>query len=193
MKRGVAVAASRSTSNPSITPSPQAEEDPFDLFGLERSFAIDEAALEQAYLRLQAQFHPDLYANADEVTRTKASLNSCVVNDAYETLKDAVKRSVCLIRLAGGEANALSEGTIGDTELLEEALELRQALAEADTKDQLAEIARHHNNKTTQCLKELTEAFAIGNIPEADKQTVKLRYLNRLSDEIRRFKAKCTQ
>lgn len=188
--------ANRSTSNPLSDPQGEGSQadsaDPFALFGLARSFTINKELLEKAYLKLQAQFHPDLYANADEVTRTKASLNSSTINDAYETLKDDVKRSVCLIRLAGEEANALSEGTIGDTELLEEALELRQALAEAQTKSQLEQITQNHNGKTAACLEALKEAFSIGDLTQADKQTVKLRYLNRLNQEIRRFKHKCS-
>lgn len=165
-------------------------DDPFALFGLPRSFEIDEPSLEREYLRLQRRYHPDLFVNADGETRTKAQLNACTLNDAFEKLKDPIKRGVCLLRLADHPSAALEEGTIADAELLEEALELRQALAETQNAERLAAISANHRAKSERCLAELSKAFAAADLPAADKQTVKLRYLNKLGEEIRRQRAK---
>ena len=166
------------------------EEDPFSLFGIPRSFAVDERVLEERYLRLQSRYHPDLFVNADDETRTKAQLNSCTLNDAFENLKDPVKRSACLLKLANHPSAALEEATIADAELLEEALELRQALSEANNGEQLDTIIKNQRSKSERCLAELAAAFAEGDLAKADKRAVKLRYLGKLGEEIRRSKSK---
>jgi len=82
-------------------------EDHFTLFGLERRFAIDEAALEKSYLDLSRLLHPDrqLAQRSDESLakrQQRALALSAAMNQAYGTLKDPTKRAEYLLKLLGG-------------------------------------------------------------------------------------------
>src|SRR5688572_9098320 len=73
----------------------------FKLFGLEPSYAVNTAALEQAYRDLQALIHPDRFAAAGDAERRASMQMTTKVNEAYRTLRDPVQRAVYLLELKG--------------------------------------------------------------------------------------------
>ena len=101
----------------------------FELFGLPVSYTIDDTALRERYRELQRTVHPDRYANASQQEQRVAMQGSTFINDAFETLKDPLKRAQYMLRLLGVDVDSDNE-TTKDTAFLMEQLELREALSE---------------------------------------------------------------
>ncbi|MCH7993122.1 MAG: DnaJ domain-containing protein [Planctomycetes bacterium] len=74
----------------------------FDLLGLQRTFAQDDARLATAFRAISRKIHPDRFAHGTEDTRLLATRLSAAVNHAYEVLKNPVRRAGYLLELAGG-------------------------------------------------------------------------------------------
>ncbi len=102
--------------------------DHFALFGLRAKLVVDRAALDEAFLRLSRDFHPDRFALADPEVRAVAERNSARVNDAKRVISDPVGRAEYVLELAGverpeGEAKC-------PPDLLAEVFDLREKLME---------------------------------------------------------------
>ena len=67
--------------------------DHFQLFDLPPSFALDMAALDAAYRRVQGQVHPDRFAAGTAAENRVAMQWATQANEAYRTLKSPLKRA----------------------------------------------------------------------------------------------------
>ena len=72
----------------------------FDLFHLPAQFALDASALDHAYRTVQAQVHPDRFAAAGDAQKRIAMQWATRTNEAYQTLRDPLKRATYLLRSA---------------------------------------------------------------------------------------------
>ena len=110
--------------------------DYFQAFGLPRSTTVDTAALEREFHRLSRKLHPDRFVNAPEEEREASLAATALLNDAYRTLRDPVKRIEYLLRLEGfeiGEEHAgknKSANRQPPPDLLEEVFDLNMQLEE---------------------------------------------------------------
>ena len=73
----------------------------FELLGMPHLFGIDEAALERAWRTLQRQYHPDRSVNALEAEQRRTLQIATQVNEAYQTLKNPLKRAEYLLAQKG--------------------------------------------------------------------------------------------
>src|SRR5580692_9129978 len=105
--------------------------DYFEFLDLPRNLTIDAKDLEKRFYALSRQLHPDLHSRKSPAEREQAEESTAVLNDAYRTLRDPVKRAEYLLKLEGFD---IGEQTTKDVppELLEEVFELNMALEEAD-------------------------------------------------------------
>ena len=76
-------------------------DDDFTLFGLPQRFALDRAALDDCWRALQAQVHPDRFASEGASAQRLAMQWAVRVNEAYQRLKDPLKRGAYLCELRG--------------------------------------------------------------------------------------------
>jgi molecular chaperone HscB len=83
--------------------------DYFTFFGLPRKLNIDVATLEREFYLLSRKLHPDLYSGADPREQEWSLEQSSQLNDAYRTLKEAIKRTEYLLRLEGVELEEQSK------------------------------------------------------------------------------------
>jgi molecular chaperone HscB len=107
-----------------------AGKDHFALFGLPRRYALDRDALEESFRDLQARVHPDKHAHLGETERRVAMQWATQVNEAYQTLRDPLKRGRYLLHLAGHDPQ-IETNTAMPAAFLMEQMELREAVAEA--------------------------------------------------------------
>ncbi|HEX8962066.1 MAG TPA: Fe-S protein assembly co-chaperone HscB [Rhodocyclaceae bacterium] len=107
-----------------------AGKDHFALFGLPLKYAVDRDALEATFRDLQARVHPDKYAHLGDTERRLAMQWATQVNEAYQTLRDPLKRGRYLLHLAGHDPQ-IETNTAMPAEFLIEQMELREAVAEA--------------------------------------------------------------
>ncbi|NWG31683.1 MAG: Fe-S protein assembly co-chaperone HscB [Rhodocyclaceae bacterium] len=124
-------------------------QDHFALFGLPRSQAFDIARLEARYRELQGEVHPDRYAHLSDAEKRRAMQWASRVNEAYQTLKDPLRRARYLLELAGHDVR-LETNTAMPVEFLMEQMELREAVAEAKESGDIDALdARHRQLKRT--------------------------------------------
>lgn len=104
--------------------------DDFELFGVPRRFEQDRAMLDAHWRALQAGVHPDRFVTEGAVARRVAMQWAVRVNEAYQRLKDPLKRAAYLCELAGFEIGAESN-TAMPAEFLVQQLNWREALEDA--------------------------------------------------------------
>lgn len=104
------------------------ELDYFTCLGLPRLLSIDEAKLEAKYYELSRAFHPDFFQNKTEPEQAISLGNSALLNTAYRTLKDPIRRAEYLVQLESGAAKDIRNSP--PAELFEEILALQEDLEE---------------------------------------------------------------
>lgn len=104
------------------------DQDHFALFGLPRCFGVDVGQLEQRYHALQTEVHPDRHAHLSDAEQRRAMQCSVRVNEAYQTLKQPLKRADYLLKLAGVDVHA--ERSMAADFLMQQ-MAWREAVAEA--------------------------------------------------------------
>ena len=78
-----------------------ADVDYFTLFGLAREPLLDEQALAKTYYDLSRQLHPDLHQTGTAEEQEASLQNTALVNRAYRTLRDPVRRGRYWLELNG--------------------------------------------------------------------------------------------
>jgi molecular chaperone HscB len=114
--------------------------DDFQLFGLERRFALDRAELDERRRALQGEVHPDRFAAADAAARRAAMQSAVRVNEAYARLKDPLRRAAYLCHLAGVAIGA-EDNTAMPVDFLERQMAWRETLDEASSADEVETLA----------------------------------------------------
>jgi molecular chaperone HscB len=80
--------------------------DYFSVFGMEPRLNLDLHALEQEFHRLSRKLHPDRFARAQENEKQWSLADTALLNDAYRTLKDPLRRTEYLLKLLGAKPQA---------------------------------------------------------------------------------------
>ncbi len=109
-----------------LQPPPQ---DYYTLFGLARSLRVAKEDLEQRFYDLSRKLHPDRFMRRSETERQYSLEASSILNDAYRTLKDPIKRSEYVLRQEGFDIGEQRSKDV-PPELLEEVFDLNMALEE---------------------------------------------------------------
>src|SRR6516225_8101035 len=100
--------------------------DYFEVFGLSRTLGIDLAALEKTFHQLSRRYHPDYFTTAPPAEKTQAVRMTALLNDAYRTLRNPVRRVEYLLSLYGFK----SDGSKVPQSLLMEVFEINEQLEE---------------------------------------------------------------
>ncbi|WP_456405387.1 co-chaperone HscB [Thiolapillus sp.] len=161
----------------------------FELFGLPVGFIVDGSALAERYRDLQRVVHPDRYANGSAQEQRLALQQATRINEAYEILKDPVKRAQYLLSLHGIDMQAEKE-TTRDTAFLMEQLQLREELENArqanDPELVLDELMGRISAKIKKLLAQMAIQFedpCITNLEAAREAVRKMQFLNKLLSE----------
>lgn len=164
---------------------PPGQANHYERMGLELSFDVDGADLDQRYFDAQRHLHPDRFATKSAQEKALSQQQATAINDAYETLKEPLKRADYLVHLMG--MDVLPEGCnlVNDTELLMESMELREALAEAETIEQVDALSARATEDIHHCIEQLSKLFDDNDIEGACRLTTRLKYLKKLSEETR--------
>lgn len=158
----------------------------FEVFGLQADTNIDLSALASRYRDLQSAVHPDRFANATDAEQRIAMARAVEINDAYNTLKDPVRRAMHLLSLKGIDALAASDTSM-PVDFLMEQVEWREALADARLKED-SERLEEMASEITSILHSLGDTFAAAwrgeHLPVATTLARKMRFMQKLGDEV---------
>lgn len=117
-----------------IQPPPSG--DYFTVFSLEPRLNIDLAALETEFHRLSRRLHPDRFARATDSEKEWSLADTALLNDAYRTLKEPLRRTEYLLKRSGAEIGEEHSGkdrrdpSRAPADLLEEVFDLNMQLEE---------------------------------------------------------------
>jgi molecular chaperone HscB len=113
----------------------------FELFGLEQRFAQERSVLDARWKDLQREAHPDKFAAQGAAAQRLAMQWSVRINEAYQRLKDPLKRAAYLCELHGVPVNAENNTAMPATFLMQQ-MQWREDLDDAQGVDDLEKIHR---------------------------------------------------
>ncbi|MDR1139029.1 MAG: molecular chaperone Hsc20 [Rickettsiales bacterium] len=140
----------------------------FTLFEIEPVFNISFDELEKKYIEL---------SRADINERQSKNMEN--INKAYQVLKSPLKRAEHLLDLFGIK----SQKDHLNSEILNESMEIREYLLDCDD---LQFASRMIDEKIKGCTKNLINAFAAKNFGEANTQVLRLKYLYKSFEEMKK-------
>ena len=108
------------------------QSDDFELFGVPRRFAQERSALDARWKELQREAHPDRHAASSAAVQRQAMQWSVRINEAYQRIKDPLRRAAYLCELHGAPIRA-EDNTAMPGDFLLQQMEWREALEEADS------------------------------------------------------------
>ena len=159
----------------------------FELFGLEPIFEIDLGLLQAEQRRLQASYHPDRYVNESARDKRLSVQITSWVNQAYETLRDPVKRSRYLLEISGTDIPDEST-TTADSVFLMEQIELREALEAcrqgADGLARSEKIETRLRQRETELATEFVDHFSVSNLESALDASRKMQFIQRIQQQL---------
>lgn len=156
----------------------------FELFDVPVQFAQDSAVLDARWKELQREAHPDRFAAQGAAAQRLAMQWSVRINEAYQRLKNPLKRAVYLCELHGAPIRAESN-TAMPADFLMQQMQLREALEEAQGLADLEEIADQASaSKRDQLLKIAHSLDAAKDFQAAAQQVRSLMFIERFGSEI---------
>jgi molecular chaperone HscB len=185
--------------------------DYFSVFSLVPKLDLDLGMLEHQFHKLSRKLHPDRFARAATNEKDWSLADTALLNDAYRTLRDPIRRTEYLLKLHGAEIGEEHAGkdrkdpSRVPADLLEEAFELNMQLEEmrmskkmGDSDPELQSSLEQANKKFNDMLNEvdrdLREQWQVWDNGEeaarleAQKKMVSLldrrRYINNLVRDV---------
>lgn len=149
--------------------------DYFSLFALPRAPLLDEEELAERYRQLQSLVHPDRYAGAAELQRQLSLQQASRINDAYAVLKKPLARAAYLLSLYGADVYGETDTAMA-ADFLEQQLEWREALLEADEKQRaqlIADITAARDAVAAESARQLSALVAGGGDTAAPYDTLR--------------------
>ena len=158
----------------------------FSLFQIEQKYFIDVDDLERKYFALQMKYHPDRSAGQLESDKMLLLQKSADVNEGYAILSDDVERANHLLELnkilVNKEKNNTHKPSLA---LLTEQMELRERASDIESgNENKAELLSHISAEFEGTKKEFNELFEKKNFEEAAQAAMKLKYLDKLKQEL---------
>jgi len=158
----------------------------FDLFQLPQRFAIDTNALNSAYHEVQNRVHPDKFANASAAEKRIAMQWATRANEAFQTLKNPLKRATYLCELNGVDLETESNTAMPGAFLMQQ-MEWREALGDAKAAKDLvaletldAELKAARKAEVTQ----IADLLDAKNFSQAAQGVRQLMFLEKFGEEI---------
>jgi molecular chaperone HscB len=159
----------------------------FQLFGLPEHYRLDNVLLDQEFHSLQTRVHPDKFAHLPEAEQRLSMQWATRANEAYQTLRNPIKRARYLLKLRGVDTQE-ETNTVMPMEFLMEQMEWREAVEEAQKScdvDQLEKLEARLQHEE----RNLQELLAVKIDDEhsyaaAAEGVRKLKFLEKLAEEI---------
>lgn len=158
----------------------------FELLQQPQQFQVDLNSLHDAQISLQAEFHPDKYVNASDQEKRISMQKAVLVNEAYETLKQPVKRANYLLSLAGIDSD--DNQTTNDASFLMEQISFREAMGECRTNaaplDCIENITDKLKNRAVAFSTDFAQQFQSKNYDKAQESARKMMFVKKINDQL---------
>ena len=157
---------------------------------MKHSFILDEKHLDNIYKDLQKKFHPDKYATKSYEEKHISSINSSLVNEAYQVMKSPIERARYIlnlnnIKILEEENKSIDKDKVIDSSLMMEMFTIRERIEECiDNNNELIILQNDINMKINQVTIDLQSSLDSNNLISLTNAAVKLKYLSKALDEI---------
>jgi len=160
----------------------------FELFSLPQRYVLERAELDARYRSMQRAVHPDRYASASDQERRISMQQATQINEAYDVLKDSLKRGRYLLELRGHVIED-RQSFHQDSAFLMQQMELRESLAgireQDDPVQALERLAQTVRSQYRALESELAEVLDGGeDIEQAVTVVLRMQFLKRLQEEV---------
>jgi molecular chaperone HscB len=159
----------------------------FQIFSIPESFQLDLEKLSSDYRAIQAQVHPDRFANGSENEKLNAIQSTSLLNAAYETLASPQKRAAYLLQLQDIDVNKVDQADLSPGLLMEQ-IQLRERLEEIPRDEsalgELDSMRKSIQNRITSSQTSFAESYHASNLDLAKKSYYELQYFSKLISEI---------
>ncbi len=162
------------------------QSDDFELFGVPQRFAQDRAALDARWKELQREVHPDKFAAQGAAAQRVAMQWSVRINEAYQRLKDPMRRAAYLCELHGAPIQA-EDNTAMPASFLMQQMEWRESLDDAQSAaelDALDDGVQQAQNQALALCGQLIDEQK--DYAAAARQVRALMFIARFGDDIER-------
>lgn len=158
----------------------------FELFDLPVQFALDRAQLDERWKALQAHAHPDRHAAAGAAAQRLAMQWAVRINEAYQRLKDPIRRATLLCELHGASIDA-NRNTAMPAAFLADQMAWRESLDEATDTATVEALADEVRGRRRRLLDELAATLDERRDWAAAAQQVRaLMFVNRFVEDLDR-------
>ncbi len=160
----------------------------FALLQMTPAFAIDAAALDAAYRELQGRVHPDKFASATDTEKRVAMQWATRANEAYQTLKNPLKRAAYLCELNGVDLGIESNAAMAPAFLMQQ-MEWREALDDARDGRDLGALDKLESELRAERQRQLNDIGSLldgGQYPQAGERVRQLMFVERFGEEVAR-------
>lgn len=169
------------------------QSDDFELMGLPQQFALDRAILDERWKELQKQAHPDKFAGEGGVAKRVAMQWSVRINEAYQRLKNPLKRAAYLCELYGVPVQA-EDNTAMPAAFLMQQMEWREALDDASGESDVDELALEVSSVKREMLQKCERLLHSAEGAREAVQTVRsLMFVERFMQDIERRREQLEQ
>jgi len=156
----------------------------YQLFHLPVAFEVAADVLQATFLRLQAQVHPDRYANGSDTEKRLAMQWATHVNHAYRILKEPVSRAAYWCELQGQAVNA-EYNTAMSPKFLIQQMEWRESLGDATSINALDVLHKEVLACRKQTLGQLAQAIDVEHNPaRAAELTRQMMFIEKFQKEL---------
>ena len=156
----------------------------FELFAVPPTFAQDRAALDARWKELQREAHPDRFAAQGAAAQRVAMQWSVRINEAYQRLKNPIKRASYLCELNGAPIEA-ENNTAMPGDFLVQQMEWREALDEVRNEGDLDALRDEVEAGRARALSTLDWLIdEKGDYPGAARQVRALMFIERFAEDI---------
>jgi len=166
----------------------------FELFSLPQRYVVDRAVLDARYRELQRSVHPDRFASSSDQERRISMQQAAHINEAYQVLKDPLKRGRYMLEL-GGHTVASQQVSHQDPAFLMQQMELRERLGEVreqqDPLKALDQLAKEIRDQYQALESGLADALEVGrtDLDKAFTLVQQMQFFTRLRNEIQELEA----
>jgi molecular chaperone HscB len=156
----------------------------FELFGLPQRFAQERSEIDERWKELQREAHPDKFAAQGAAAQRIALQWSVRINEAYQRLKDPLRRAAYLCELLGAPIEAHSNTAMPGEFLLEQ-MDWREALEEADSEEEVDALSQRVLARRREMLARIAQLLDDENDPAgAARQVRALMFIERFDEDV---------
>jgi molecular chaperone HscB len=156
----------------------------FELFDVPVQFAQDRSQLDARWKALQREAHPDRFAAEGAAAQRVAMQWSVRINEAYQRLKDPLKRAAYLCELQGAPVQA-ENNTAMPAAFLMQQMAWRESLEDTDSAAALEALADEVSGVQRQVQQELARLLdEVKDPAQAVGQVRALMFVERFMQEV---------